>query len=231
MRLLTAIAIVLVTANARVQGQCVQVQFSGEASQSHKYIQQLDEYLQVNVFPLHFEPDPRWAWFEISVAPRDGVFVFSLGDANWLLDVTDFWSAFIGGPNSDLDSSLQYRARYFVFPIAAGDKKRAREAASLITSANTPEATKRAMAALMAVPLAHLQFEITDYRLDDRLPPMGVQWVKFDIRLTFPPDFRLSGDTPFAVVSCPLIPTQLVENMRNPERYQYILPFDNAPRQ
>src|SRR5436305_14769968 len=119
MRLLTAIAIVLVTANARVQGQCVQVQFSGEATQSHRYIQQLDEYLQVNVFPMHFEPDPRWVWFEISVAPSHGVFVFSPGDANWLLDVTDFWCAFIRPPNSDLDSSLQYRSRDSVVPITA----------------------------------------------------------------------------------------------------------------
>ena len=90
MRLLTAIAIVLVAANALVQGQCVQVQFSGEATQSHKYIQQLDKNLEINVSPMHSEPDPGWAWFEIGVAPRDGAFVSSPGDGNWLLDVTIF---------------------------------------------------------------------------------------------------------------------------------------------
>ena len=100
MKLLICILLLIQTV-AFAQEQCAQMEFSGEATQTAKYAHQLLPSLALSVNPRHLKEDPRRAWFEISVTPddRDGIFVFTLGDRNWLLHVSDFWSVFIGGAN------------------------------------------------------------------------------------------------------------------------------------
>lgn len=226
MKLLICI-LLLMPSIAFTQEQCAQMQFSGEATQSGKYTQQLLPSLALNVSPIRLKEDPKWAWFEISVSPdnRDGIFVFTQGDRNWLLDASDFWSAFIGGANSDLNRALQYRSRYFVFPITAEEKQSGRKAASMISSADDPKQLSRAITALERLHMAHLEFDITDYRLGGAEVPTSVDWVRFDVKVTFPPNIRLS--TEMTSVPCPVIPPELLENIRDPKRHSYVLAADN----
>ena len=151
------------------------------------------------------------------------------GDANWLLDATDFWSAFIGGPDSDLNAALQYRSRYLVFSVAAADKQAARDAARGVTEAKTLEEIKRALAALNAMRLAQLRFEITDYVLGKGQPPRSVESVKFDVKLIVPSEFRFSEKIPSIFVQCPAIPRELAENLRSRERHKHLLAVNDDP--
>jgi hypothetical protein len=234
MRWLTILVVLLlVTLEAEAQDlQCVQVEFSGEARQGHEYSQQLGDYLSFSVEPMRLREDSRWGWFQIRVIRDDGsgVFVFNLSDRNWLLAASDFWSVFIGGPNVDLIAALQYHTRYLVSPVSADDKERAAGAANLIVRARTPKKMQRALAALRGVSLAQIQFEITDYGLRAWEPPMSVEWVKFNVKLILPPDFRVSGEIPLMFVQCPAIPDEVVENIRNPERHKYLLGSDHNGR-
>lgn len=226
MKLLTCILLLIPTL-AFAQEQCAQMQFSGEATQSVKYTQQLLPSLALNVSPIRLKEDPKWAWFEISVTPdnREGIFVFTQGDRNWLLDASDFWSAFIGGANADLNRALQYRSRYFVFPIIAEEKQSGREAASMISTAHDPKQLSRAITALERLHLAHLEFEITDYRLGGSEVPTSVEWVRFNVKVTFPPNVPLS--TEMTSAPCRAIPPELLDNIRNPKRHSYVLAVDN----
>lgn len=234
MKLLRISLLVLLIGEALAQDpQCTQIQLSGDATQAKSYNQQLDEHLMFSVVPIRLREDPQWAWFQIRVFPNDGngIFVFHPGDRNWILDATDWSSASIGGVSSDLNTALQYRSRYIIFPVAADDKQRTREAANLIREAKTSEQVTRAVAALNAVPLAQLQFEITDYALSEGQHPMSVESVKFDLKLTVPSWFRFSEKIPSTFVPCPTIPTELVENIRNPKRHEYLLVEGNNPKQ
>jgi len=230
MKLLICILLLIQTV-AFAQEQCAQMEFSGEATQTAKYAHQLLPSLALSVNPRHLKEDPRRAWFEISVTPddRDGIFVFTLGDRNWLLHVSDFWSVFIGGANSDLGRALQYRSRYFVFPITAEEKGAGRKAASVISSADDGKQLSRAITALESLHLAHLEFEITDYGLGGAEVPRSVEWVKFDVKVTFPPNIDLS--TEMTSVPCPSIPPGLLENIRNPKRHSYVLAAGNPTTQ
>lgn len=217
-------------AMSQQERRCVETQFSGETTQLERYSQQLDERLAFSVDPMRLREDPRWAWFQIRVTPHDGsaIFVLSPGDFNLLLNATDFWSALIGGPDSDLNEALQYRSRYLIFPVAAADKQTARHAAELVRSAKTSEELKRAVAVLNGMHLAHLQFEITDYVLGKEQPPRSVESVKFDVKLIVPTEFRFSQKVPSIFVECPAIPPELVENLRNRERHKYLLATDDS---
>lgn len=228
MKLLWPTLLLVFTVAAFSQDQCVRVQFSGEATQSHKYIQPIQDHLALVVNPMHLKEDPRWTWFEISIVPNsdDGVFVFALGDRNWLLDVSDFWSVFMGGPNSDLNSALEYRSRYFVFPVKADDKERGREAARLVVGASGPEQLQSAITALNGMHLAHLKFDMTNYGLGTGDVPRSVDWVKFDVTLTLPPGVQALRAVSSALVPCPVIPAELIENIRTPERHKYVVAAD-----
>ena len=109
------------------------------------------------------------------------------------------------------------------FPCKKGGKDKATEAANLIRGARTTEDMRRALAALKALRLAQILFELADYRLDAADPPMGVDWVKFKVKLTLPDDFRLSGEVAPIFVECPAIPDELVKSMANPDRHTYTL--------
>ena len=224
MKLLAIAVTVLAAVQAQSQAkQCLQLEFSGEATQTQGYRQRLGEDLTFSVDPMRLRDDPKWAWFQIRVLPNDGVFVFNLSDWNWLLAVSDFRSVFIGGPNSDLNATLQCRSRYLAFPLQKGGKDKATEAANLIRGARTTEEMRRALAALKALRLAQILFELSDYRLEAADPPMGVDWVKFKVKLTLPDDFRLSGEVAPIFVECPAIPDEMVKSIGNPDRHRYSL--------
>jgi hypothetical protein len=231
LRIITLVLVPIVAAQAQ-ERQCVETQFAGEATQLQEYSQQLDERLAFSVNPMRLREDPRWAWFQIRVAPNDGdaIVVFNPGDSNWLLNATDFWSVFIGGPDSDLNAALQYRSRYLLFPIAAADKQAARDVARLVTEAKTSEEIKRAVAALNAMRLAQVRFEITDYVLGKGQHSRSVESVKFDVKLIVPTEFRFSEKVPSIFVECPAIPRKLVENLRHRERHKHLLAVDDNPR-
>ena len=61
---------------------------------------------------------------------------------------------------------------------------------------------------------------------------MNVEWVKFNVKLTLLPDFRVSGEIAPMFVQCPAIPAEVVENIRNPERHKCLLTSDrNSSKQ
>ena len=152
-----------------------------------------------------------------------GIFVFNPSDTNWLL-ATDFASAFIGGPNSDVKAGIEYRARYFVFPLSLDDKQKLRETARLVKEASTEDEKRTAIAALKSMHLGQLKFEITDYTLAHVDPPTSIDWVKFTGVVTFPSGFRISEGLRSTDVECPAIPDEVIENIRDQKHHQYFLP-------
>ena len=233
MKLLAIVVTLLATVQARSQArQCYQVAFSGEATQSQSFRQQLGDDLTFSVIPMRLRGgDPRWAWFKIRVLPNDGAFGFNASDENWLLAVSDGWSVLIGAVNSDLNAALEYRSRNLVFPLR-GEKQKALEAVALIRSARTAEELRRALATLNALRLAQVSFELTDYGLNAGDPPMGIDWVKFKVRLTLPDDFPFWGGTAPMFVKCPTLPDEVIENVINPNRHKYpVRPPNDVIRQ
>jgi hypothetical protein len=206
------------------QPQCAKGEFSGEATQGQPFSRELAGGIKFSVDPMRLKEDPRWAWFRIRVVGNDqrGVFAFNPPDSNWLL-AADFWSAFIGGVNSDLEAALQYRLRYLVFPTSFKDKERLRRAADAFHSARATDEIEKGVNALRAIPIGVIQFEITDYGLDEGERPMSVDWVKFTVKVNFPREFS-PGPLLVTEAECPVIPDEVIENIQSPERHKYLLP-------
>jgi hypothetical protein len=214
--------------------QCVRAEFTGEATQDNAFTQDLGEGIRFSVFPMRMKEDARWGWFQIRVigGDEDGIFAFNPSDLNWLL-ATDFRSAFIGGPNSDVKASLTYRLRYFIFPISRDNKQQLRGAANRLVFAQTPGETGNATAALNSMPLGQIRFEITDYGLAGGEPPTSVEWVQFTSTVTLPPGFVMSRQLSPSYVECPAIPEEVIDNIRDQKRHDYFLqpkPTSNAER-
>jgi hypothetical protein len=225
MKLLVALFVLLLStlpAQCR-QPQCIKSEFSGVATQSQTFRQELGQGIRFTVGPMTLEPDARWRWFQVVVIKEDeGVYVFNLSDTNWLL-TTDFWSAFIGGANLDLKAALGYRLRYLIFPVSSEDKERLREAVDLIRNANTPDQIMQAARSLKSIPLGQLRFEIADYGVTGSDPPTSVDWVRFSAIATLPPNFVVSGTLPTTLTACPAIPNEVIQNIRRPNRHEYLL--------
>lgn len=204
--------------------QCAKGEFSGEARQGQPpFSRELRGGIKFSVIPMQAKEDPRWTWFKIRVIGDDQrVFVFNLSDTNWLL-ATDFWSAFIGGAYSDQEAALQYLLRYWVLPTAFEDKERLRRTADAIHDAKTKGEIEERLKALRAIPLGLIRFEITDYGLGAGQSPMSVDWVKFAVNLTFPPEFSRPGPLFVTKAECPAIPDEVVENIRSTNRHKYVL--------
>lgn len=192
------------------QPQCIQSEFSGSAAQGQEFKQEFGQGITFTVFPMRLKEDPRWGWFQIDVLGdrEHAVFVFNPSDTNWLL-ATDFASAFIGGPNSDVKVGIEYRVRYFVFPLSLDDKQKLRETARLVNEASTEDEKRTAVTALKSMHLAQLKFEITDYTLAHVDPPTSVDWAKFTGVVTFPSGFRISEGLRSTDLECPAIPDEV----------------------
>jgi hypothetical protein len=212
--------------------QCLQTDFSGEARQAKPFSQNLGGGITFSVNPMQLREDPRQAWFVIRVIGDDASgFVLQPSDGNWVLASSGFWTAFIGGAQIDVPASLGYRSRHLLLPLSEKDMKKAREAARLVYDAKTPEEEQNATAALNAVSLAQADFEITDYGLGAGEPPVGVDWVRFNVTLTLPLDFAIWGTLPVSVVDCPTIPAETIANLRELHRHEYLLPRKEQSRQ
>lgn len=223
--------VVLITALASVfaaEGQtlqCVQTDLSGEAKQAKPFSQNLGGGITFSVDPMQLREDPKQTWFVIrAIGDGAGGYIFNPSDGNWVLAASGFWTAFIGGPRSDLRAALGYRSRQLLLPLSTEDKQKAREAAELVYEAKTPEQERKAIAALNAAHLAQAHFEITDYALGAGEPPVGVDWVRFNVSMTLPRDFAVSGGLPVSLVDCPLIPAEAIANLKDPDRHDYTLP-------
>ena len=211
--------------------QCVQSEFSGEATHAKTFRQELGQGIAFSIEPMgRTTQEPRWGWFKIVVVDDSkGLFVFNPTDANWLFAIPDWGTAFIGGFNSDVKRAMEYRVRDLVFPLSFDDKQRLRELSALIYGAKTPEEAQTAAVPLKSMHLGQIRFEITDYRLGTEQPPTSVDWVKFNAIVTVPADFSLSGKLVAAKLSvryvdCPAIPDELIESIRNPKRHEFFLP-------
>lgn len=211
------------TVNAQTAQQCQRVEFSGEASQTKKFNLELGQHITFTVFPMSYREEPRWRWFQIRIIGSDSVFVFSPSDHNWLL-AANFRSAFIGGPNSDVKKSLQYNIRYLVFPLSVDQKVELLYAVSNLSNASTQDERGKAVAEFQALRLGQLKFVIDDYLISGGEPPTSIDSVKFSGTLTLPPDFQLAGLPSVTFVDCPAIPNEVIENVRNPKRHEYLLP-------
>jgi len=205
--------------------QCFQTDFSGEAKQAKPFTQNLGDGVTFSVSPKQLREDPRQAWFVIRVIGDNAHFMLQPSDGNWVLAASGFSTAFIGGiAPTDVRAALAYRSRHLLLPLSAADMKKAREAAVLVYEATTPEQASAAIAALKAVRLAQADFEITDYGLGPGEPPVSVDWVRFNVTVTLPLDFALWGELPVSVVDCPAIPAEVIANLREPRRHEYLLP-------
>jgi hypothetical protein len=232
MKFLTVLILLFVSGlQAQTGGpQCAEGELSGEAKQDQPFSRELGEGIQFSVDPVRLKEDRRWAWFRLRVIGKDqDVFLFHLSDTNWLL-ATDFWSAFVGGPNWDLRDALQYRRRYFVFPVSSKDKETLSATAEALHSAKTVDEVEKGVNSLKQISLGVIQFEITDYGLGEGDIPMSVDWIKFTLKVTLPPEFLDSRLGPLLVtnVECPAIPDEVIENIRLPERRKYLLPITST---
>lgn len=227
MRVLVILITVLVSVfAAQAQTlQCVQTEFSGEATQAKPFSQNLGGGVAFSVEQMQSREEPKQTWFVIrAIGDGAGVYVFSPSDANWVLAASGFSTAFIGGIHSDLRAALGYRSRPLLLPLSTEDKQKAREAAELVYEAKTPEQERKAIAALKAAHLAQADFEITDYALGVGEPPVSVNWVRFNVTMIVPRDFPVSGGLPVSLVDCPLIPAEAIANLKDPHRHDYTLP-------
>ena len=212
--------------------QCLNTEFSGEATQAKPFSQNIGDGVTFSVEPSQLREDPKQTWFVIRAIGDDaGAFSFNPSDRNWVLAASGFWTAFIGGAHSDLPAALGYRSRRLLLPLSAEDKEKAREAANLVYEAKTPKQERKAIAALNAAHLAQADFEITDYALGPGEPPVGVDWVRFNVSMTLPRDVAIRGDLPVSVVDCPAIPGEAIANLKDPRRHEYPLPGKKEPRQ
>jgi hypothetical protein len=212
--------------------QCLQTDFSGEATQAKPFNQNLGGGVTFSVSPMQLREDPKQAWFVIHVIGDDASLVsLQPSDTNWVLAASGFWTAFIGGSGVDVRASLGYRFRHLLLPLSEKDMKKAREAAVLVYDAKAPEQEGNAIAALKAVPLAQADFEITDYGLGVGEPPVSVDWVRFKVILALPLNFAIWGTLPVSVVDCPKIPAETIANLREPHRHEYPLPRKEQSRQ
>lgn len=201
--------------------QCEKGEFSGEARQGQPFSRELVGGLQFSVDPMRLKENPRWAWFQIRVIGPDQLgFIFNPSDSNWLL-ATDFWSAFVGGANFDLDTALQYRIRYLVFPTSFEGKEKLRRAADALHSAKATDEIENRNA-LRKMPLGVIRFEITDYGLEEQEEPMSVEWIRFTVQVTFPPEFSVLGSLLVTTAECPAMPNEVFQNIRSPERHKYL---------
>lgn len=166
MKALHVVIFLVATVGAHSQEQqCVQSEFSGEASQGQqRFVQELGQGITFSLLPMgRNAQEPRWGWFNMRVVDESkGIYVFSPSDGNWLLATPDWWSTFIGSPNSDVKRSLGYRVRNLVFPLSGDDKQKLKEASSLIFNAKSTEEEPGAVAALKSMRLGQIKFEITD---------------------------------------------------------------------
>lgn len=226
-------ALVSVFAAEAQTPQCLQTDFSGEASQAKPFSQNLGGGVTFSVNPMQLHEDPRQAWFVIRVIGEDASpFVFQPSDTNWVLAASGFWTAFIGGSAQiDVRAALGYQSRHLLLPLSDKDMKKAREAAVLVYDAKAPEQERNAIAALEAVRLAQADFEITDYGLGAGEPPVSVDWVRFNVTLTLPLNFAIWGELPVSVVDCSTIPAETIANLREPRRHEYLLPRKEQSRQ
>jgi hypothetical protein len=110
MKLLPILLLALVSSleAQNLQPQCPKVEFNGEVAQGRPYSQQLGGNVSFSVLPMRLREDPRYGWFQLRIIGEGSGFVFNLSDRNWLL-ATDFYSAFIGGTDSDVKAALSYR--------------------------------------------------------------------------------------------------------------------------
>jgi hypothetical protein len=224
-------ALVMVFAAEAQTLQCLQTDFPGEAKQAKPFSQNLGGGVTFSVNPMQSREDPKQTWFVIgAIGDGGGGYVFSPSDTNWFL-AASFGPAFIGGIHSDLRAALGYRSRQLLLPLSIEDKQKAREAVDLVVEAKTPEQERRAIAALKAAHLAQADFEITDYALGAGEPPLGVDWVRFNVIMTLPRDFPVSGGLPVSVVDCPAIPAEAIADMKDPHRHDYTLPREEESRQ
>ncbi len=200
--------------------QCIQTDFSGEATQSHEFRQELGDGLTFTIKPMKFSGHPEKAWFRIIVLRKGAsLFVFNPSDTNWAVAVGGLGQVLIGGASVDLRKSLQDRSRYLFLPLSVDEKERARKAANSLYEATTPEQEMKAVAALNKVHMAHAEFEITDYELGGGAPPISVESVKFHVKITFPGDFLISGELPVTLVNCPAIPAEVIASLKDPHRH------------
>jgi hypothetical protein len=209
--------------------QCMQADFSGEASQEHGFQQELGEGLTFSVVPMTGKEEPQWGWFQLKVISScSGGYVFNPSDANWLL-VNDWGSAFIGGPNTDVKAALEYRTRYMIFPTSGEDKQRLWLMLGSFRTAAAPEQERQITVTLNSMRLGQMKFVIEDFRLAQSEPPTYVQWVKFNTEVILAPDFLVSGKVGVSFINCPTISEEVVENIRNPKRHDYFLPNGTTP--
>jgi len=202
--------------------QCERGEFSGEAKQGLAFSRELVGGIKFSVDPMQLKEDPRWGWFQIRVVGTDQpVVVFNPSDTNWLV-ATDFWSAFIGGVNVDLEAALQYRLRNLVFPTSFKDKEKLRRVAGALYSAKVTDEIQKGVNALRTIPLGVIHFEITDYGLGEGEYPTSVEWIKFTVNVTFPRESSRLGPLLVTEAECPAIPDEVIENIRGTERHKYL---------
>ncbi len=206
------------------QRQCLRTDFSGEATQAKPFSQNIGGGVTFSVNPMQLREDPKHTWFVIRVIGDDaGPFVYKPSDTNWVLAASGFWTAFIGGAQTDLRAALAYKSRHLLVPLTVEDKERTRKAAHLVYDAKTPEQKRNAILALNAVRLAQADLEITDYGLGIAEAPVSVEWVRFNITLTLPHDFAIWGELPVSVVNCPLVSTEVIADLQDPRRHEHPL--------
>jgi hypothetical protein len=95
--------------------------------------------------------------------------------------------------------------------------------------ARTSEQERSAVVALKSMHLGQIKFDITDYRFANGDPPKSVEWVKFTGIVTVPAEFTVSeklvsAQLSLRFVDCPVIRDEVIENIRNPKRHEYVLP-------
>lgn len=90
-------------------------------------------------------------------------------------------------------------------------------------NADTPDGQRAAIAELKSMRLGQIKFEITESRLANGQPPLSADWVKFTGVVTAPSEFHISGKLSLTYVECPAVADEVIENIRNPKRHNYLL--------
>jgi hypothetical protein len=158
-------------------------------------------------------------------------FVFNPSDINWILAASGYWTAFIGGPHTDLPAVLGYRSRQLLVPLSLVDKEKARKVANLVYEARTAKQKRAAINVLNATHLAQADFEITDCAIGPGEPAIGVDWIRFNVAMTLPHDFAIADNLPASLVDCPAIPAEVMANLVNPHRHEHLLSDNTLGKQ
>ena len=167
------------------------IQFAGEIDRGKTYIHDIGHDLQ---FHLDVSPDGDYAGWEINITPKtpppDGPIEFSAVATPPYHNFNDRYLETIY--NFSAQDVLEMTPRRFNFVLSVDDEHRAEEVVNVMLYPNSVSDDEKQRVAVGSgtIQLGTGEFAILKSRITsikDPLYPGSIEWIKFEVRIKFPP--------------------------------------------